>query len=70
MQLCIISALSIIRQPSLTTVSQPRMVGLAPKWVRLAPNGANPGNFQIRFSTFWRGAPKCTESDLKIGEIW
>ena len=25
------------------------MVGLAPKWVRLAPNGTNPGLFQIRF---------------------
>ena len=25
------------------------MVGLAPKWVRLAPNGTNPGFFQIRF---------------------
>ena len=23
------------------------------------------GFFQIRFSTFWRPAPKCTESDLK-----
>ena len=32
------------------------MVVLAPKWVRLAPNGTNPGNFQIRFSTFWRTA--------------
>ena len=27
----------------------PGMVGLAPKWVRLAPNGTNPGLFQIRF---------------------
>ena len=25
------------------------IVGLAPKWVRLAPNGTNPGLFQIRF---------------------
>ena len=25
------------------------MVGLAQKWVRLAPNGTNPGLFQIRF---------------------
>ena len=30
----------------------PRLPDLAPKWVRLAPNGTNPGNFQIRFSTF------------------
>ena len=26
----------------------PGMVGLAPKWVRLAPNRINPGLFQIR----------------------
>ena len=32
------------------------MVGLAPKWVRLAPNGTNPGLFQIRFQCIWRGA--------------
>ena len=29
------------------------MVGLAPKWVRLAPNWTNPGIFQISFSLFW-----------------
>ena len=29
------------------------MVGLAPKWVRLAPNGRNPGLFQIRFQYIW-----------------
>ena len=29
------------------------MVGLAPKWVRLAPNGTNPGLFQIRFQCIW-----------------
>ena len=34
-----------------------RLPDLAPKWVRLAPNGTNPGNFQI------------TESDLKISGI-
>ena len=28
--------------------------GLAPKWVRLAPNGTNPGLFQIRFQCIWR----------------
>ena len=33
---------------------RPGMVGLVPKWVRLVPNGTNPGLFQIR------GA-KCTE---------
>ena len=32
----------------------PGMVGLAPKWVRLAPNGTNPGLFQIRFQCIWR----------------
>ena len=37
------------------------MVGLAPKWVRLAPNGTNPGLFQIRFQCIWRGGAKCTE---------
>ena len=29
------------------------MVGLAPKWVRLATNGTNPGLFQIRFQCIW-----------------
>ena len=29
------------------------MVGLAPKWVILPPNGTNPGLFQIR--AFWLG---------------
>ena len=29
------------------------MVGLAPKWVRLDPNGTNPGLFQIRFQYIW-----------------
>ena len=43
----------------------PGMVGLAPKWVRLAPNGTNPGLFQIRFQCIWRGAPKALKSDLK-----
>ena len=33
----------------------PGMVGLPPKWVRLAPNGTNPGFFKISFSTFWLG---------------
>ena len=37
------------------------MVGLIPKWVRLAPNGTNPGLFQIRFQCIWRGGANCTE---------
>ena len=41
------------------------MVGLAPKWVRLAPNGTNPGLFQIKFQCIWRGAPNALKSDLK-----
>ena len=32
------------------------MVGLAPKWVRLAPNGL----FQISFQCIWRPCVKCT----------
>ena len=31
---------------------RPGMVGLAPKWVRLAPNGTNPGFFRSDFSAF------------------
>ena len=49
------------------------MVGLAPKWVRLAPNGTNPGTFQIRFHCIWRGASNALKSDLKkprICPIW
>ena len=49
------------------------MVGLAPKWVRLAPNGTNPGLFQIRLQCIWRGAPNALKSDLKkprICSIW
>ena len=37
------------------------MVVLAPKWVRLALNGTNPGLFQIRFQCIWRRGAKCTE---------
>ena len=46
--------------------SGPGMVGLAPKWVRLAPNGTNPGLFSA-------GAPNALKSDLKkprICPIW
>ena len=32
------------------------MLGLAPKWVRLAPNGTNPGLFQMIFQCIWRPA--------------
>ena len=37
------------------------MVGLATWWVKLAPNGTNPGLFQIRFQCIWRPRAKCTE---------
>ena len=40
---------------------KPGVVGLAPNWVRLAPNGTNPGLFQIRFQCIWRRGAKCTE---------
>ena len=45
------------------------MVGLAPKWVRLAPIGTNPVFFQIRFHCIWPSL----NSDLKkprICPIW
>ena len=29
----------------------------------------NLGLFKISFSTFWRGAPKCTDTDLKKSQI-
>ena len=45
--------------------SAPAMSGLASKWVRLVPNWTNLGLFKNSFSTFWLGAPKCTETDLK-----
>ena len=43
--------------------------GAAPDQVRLAPNGTNLGLFKISFSTLWRAAPKCTETDLKMSQI-
>ena len=46
-----------------------KMAELAPNWVRLAPNGTNLGLLKISFSTFWRPAPKCTETDLKKSQI-
>ena len=53
------------------------MVGLAPTWVRLAPNVTNSGLFQIRFQYIWLDRAKCTEiwsekvPDLShLGPIW
>ena len=43
-------------------LSATRWPDLGPKWVRLAPNGTNPGIFQI-------SEPKCTESDLKNSRV-
>ena len=51
----------------------PGMVGLAPNWVRLAPNGTNPGLCQISFQCIWRPCAKCTEiwsEKLRICPIW
>ena len=42
---------------------------LIQKYVRLATNETYLGLFQIRFSTFWLGEPKCTASDLKKSRI-
>ena len=39
------------------------------KSLRLSQNGTKLGLFQIRFSTFWLGEPKCTKSDLKKSRI-
>ena len=35
--------------PHHTCQPRPGMLGLAPKWSRLAPNGTNPGSFHFRF---------------------
>ena len=38
-----------------------RMLSLAPKWVRFAPNWENIRDFfRSDFSTFWLAEPKCT----------
>ena len=37
------------------------MVGLAPKWVRLAPNAPNPGLFSDQISVHLAWGAKCTE---------
>ena len=34
------------------------------------PNGTNLGLFKISFRTFWRTAPKCTDTDLKKSQIF
>ena len=63
----------LLKNASRLHVSGTEMVGLAPKWVRLAPNWTNPGLFQIRFQCIWRGAPNALKSDLKkplICPIW
>ena len=52
------------KQP-LLTAEKLQMTDLGPKWVTFAPNGNKTGIFQFRFSTFWLGEPKCTESELK-----
>ena len=36
---------------------------LATKWARLAPNGTNPGLFQIRFQYIWLDEPNVLKSD-------
>ena len=43
--------------------------GLDINYVRWDPNGTNMRLFKISFSTFWRAAPKCTETDLKKSQI-
>ena len=45
------------------------MSNLTPKWTRLDQNVTNPGLLQIRFSTFWFGQTKCTETDLKKSQM-
>ena len=38
---------------------------LDPKWVKLTPNGTNPGIFSDQIQYIWLGRAKCTEFDLK-----
>ena len=54
-----------------------KLSDFGPKWIWLAPNGTNPGLFQIRFQCIWRPRAKCTEiwsekaPDLShLGPIW
>ena len=51
------------------TADNSGMVGLPPKWVRLAPNGTILGLFQIIFQCIWRPAPNGLKSDLKKSRI-
>ena len=39
----------------------PGLLDTGPKWLRSAPNGTNPGLFQIRFQYIWLIWAKCTE---------
>ena len=51
------------------------MVGLAPKWVRLAPNGTIPGLFRSDFSALARNATLSKDGRfgskvVQIGPKW
>ena len=43
---------------------------LAPKRVRLAPNGTNLGLFRSDFSTFWLGEPEKSQIWLQKLSDW
>ena len=59
---------SLLRPYYIPTTSQLGMVGgSAPKWVRLAPNGTNPGLYQIRFQYIW--LPSLVSIQLSLKEI-
>ena len=51
------------------TDTRPGMVGLAPKWARLASNGSDPGLFQNIFQYIWLNEPNVLKSDLKKSRI-
>ena len=42
---------------------------LYPKWVRLAPNGTNPGLFRSELIFIWLIEPKYNQSDVKMTRI-
>ena len=44
-----------------TIIIHPGISGLGQNWIRLSPNVTHLGPFNISFSTFWLGEPKCTE---------
>ena len=47
------------------------MVGLAPKWVRLAPNGTNPGLFKFQFQYIpWLGTPSLVVLESRLGTLY